>query len=77
MSIQSVDSLIKWVSILYRRHSYYGAIFLSWEKYKYSLDDPYESHPGYIETDINAIDLIPDGISTSVTTDIYIYTNDD
>ena len=62
--IQSVDSLIKWVSLLSRRHSAYRAIF-------------FVSHYGYIDIAINAIYLIPAGISNSVPTDIYFSTKDD
>ena len=50
---------------------------LLWEESEYSLDKHYKSHSGSIEIAINAINLIPDIISTSVPTDIYISTNDD
>ena len=50
--------------------------FLSWNEYKYYLDDHFNSHSGSIDISTNAIDLITAGISTSVPTDIYISTND-
>ena len=51
--------------------------FFSWEESKYYVDDQPESHPGSIYIAINETNLIPAGISTSVTTDIYISTYDD
>ena len=50
---------------------------LLWGESKYSLDDQSESHSGYIYIYINSIDIIPDEISTSVPTYIYISTYDD
>ena len=76
MPIQIVDSLVKWFSLLYRIHSVYRAFF-SCDESKYSLGDHSDSHSGSLEISINAIDLISDGISTSVPTDIYISTNYD
>ena len=76
MTTPRVDRIIRWVSLLYIIHQSYQYIFLLWEKYKYSLDEHPKAHPGSIDIAINAIDLIPYGISTSVPTDIYISTND-
>ena len=50
---------------------------MSWEESKYSLGDHSESHYVSIDMAINAIDLIPAGVSTSVNTDIYISSGDD
>ena len=49
--------------------------FFSREESKYSLDDHSESHSGSIDISINAINLIPDGILTSVPMEIYVSTN--
>ena len=76
MPIQGIDSLIKRVVLFSRRHSYHISIFLSWGKSKYFFDDHSESHSGYINIAINAIDIIPAEISTSVPTRIYISTDD-
>ena len=50
--------------------------FFKWEESKYPLDDHSESHSGYIYISINAINIIPYGISTSVPMVIYASTDD-